>query len=420
MHAASDILVARGGARGLSRLALAAVALLLTGPLQADILHLKSGGAIEGEVLDRTDQHYRIRTNVGIISIPVDAVQRVEQSDTILAEYQKRVEALPGSAEDHFALAEWCEEHGLTAQRTHHLQQAVRIDPDYAPARRALGYVRVGGLWVDGSVAGQQPSSAPATQSPQPEDDPQRVVSAIQGQWMRRIRAIQANLLDSSKERLIEEGRRKILQIKDPLAILPLARVLSEGKYASRDVLVDALKQFPQDEATMNLTVLALVDPERDVRRRAAQELSKRDDPRVPAQFREALRSDSDALIRHAAEALQVIRDRAAIPDLIEVLTARRRRNVEVPVQNYIGALPRVFNEPTGVTFGHNVKLQHTPVIGVGLTVAGGGILVPSRIEARDVTVFRTEVLEALKAITGKNFGFDQTAWNRWYSEGRP
>jgi hypothetical protein len=29
-------------------------------------------------------------------------------------------------------------------------------------------------------------------------------------------------------------------------------------------------------------------------------------------------------------------------------------------------------------------------------------------------------VLEALKSITGKNFGFDAAAWRRWYQEQQP
>jgi hypothetical protein len=37
----------------------------------------------------------------------------------------------------------------------------------------------------------------------------------------------------------------------------------------------------------------------------------------------------------------------------------------------------------------------------------------------RDVTVFRTEVLEALRTITGQDFGFEHAAWRRWYEERR-
>ena len=34
----------------------------------------------------------------------------------------------------------------------------------------------------------------------------------------------------------------------------------------------------------------------------------------------------------------------------------------------------------------------------------------------RMVTVFRTEVLEALRRMSGENFGFDRGEWQNWYA----
>ena len=36
-----------------------------------------------------------------------------------------------------------------------------------------------------------------------------------------------------------------------------------------------------------------------------------------------------------------------------------------------------------------------------------------------NVTVYRTEVREALCKITGRDFGFDMDAWAQWYQENR-
>jgi hypothetical protein len=33
------------------------------------------------------------------------------------------------------------------------------------------------------------------------------------------------------------------------------------------------------------------------------------------------------------------------------------------------------------------------------------------------VTVYRTELLEALRRITGQDFGFDRDDWLRWYEQ---
>ena len=68
----------------------------------------------------------------------------------------------------------------------------------------------------------------------------------------------------------------------------------------------------------MNLAVLALIDPSESVREPCVAELVRRHDPRVIAQYREALHSDSDAIIRRAAYALGRLDAKVAIPDLIE------------------------------------------------------------------------------------------------------
>lgn len=386
----------------------------------ADVIHLKNGGVVEGDILERTETTYRVRTSVGTVSLPVDAVERIEPRESPLVEYARRKAQAADTPADQTALAEWCESVGLGAERRRHLQRAIELDPDYEPARLALGFVRIGGLWVDGRAPekpspASAPASAPAASRPADSEEDARLVAAVQSDWFRRIRAIRSNLLEGSSERLLAEGRRRILEIRDPLAILPLTRVLSTGPRAAREVLVEALAQFPQDEATLNLAVLALLDDDEGVRRRALTELLRRQDPRVIPQFREALYTNSDKLIRRAAIALGTLQAAAAIPDLIDVLTAQRRRIVEVPV--YIASYERSFDTISSISLGGLTSVRYRPSIGV---VFNPSVFADTALAERDVTVFRTEVLEALKAITGQNFGFDAAAWRRWYEEQNP
>lgn len=388
----------------------------------ADILHLANGGTVEGDILKKTDAFYRVRTVVGTVTLPVDAVDRVEESETPFAAYEQRLANTQDTPQGWFDLAQWCEKQGLAAQRKKHLQRAIELDPAFEPARAALGFVKVGGLWIDGRTADREQQARQSAAGAKPQErDASRIIAAIQAQWSRRIRAIRTNMLHASVARLVENGQARILEISDPLAILPLARHLSDGKYAARDVLVDVLARFPQDEATMNLAVLSITDPEPGIRKRAVSALLDRDDPRVVPQFREALKSDSDTLIRHAAEALGALGDPAAVPDLIKVLHAERRKRVEIPTHRYLGTYVERFSTPTTVTLGSSSRVSHTPALGVGSvpTVVGafGG---SSRRELRNVTVYRTEVLEALKSITGQNFGFEIEAWRAWHREETP
>lgn len=401
---------------------LAASAFLAFCPVAyADVLYLTSGGSLEGDILNTSDaENYRVRTVLGPVTVQRDAVIRVEAAPSIFAEYDARRGMMRDTAAEHVELAQWCAERGFNLERRVHLRRALELDPDCAGARSALGYVRVGGLWVDGRAVVEKPAARPAAESrsdaPAPGEG-EELTRAIQIQWARRIRAIRTNSVDTGLADLIERGRREILAIRDPLAVLPLARELSSGPPAARELLVEALAAFPGDEATVNLAVLALVDDDRRVRAAALSELVKRADPRITPQFRRALRSDSDELIKRAAVALGRLRCRPAVAELIPLLTVRRIKEVEVPVYAFLGEFAGQVASPVNVVVAGRA-VAYSPQVGVVAT--GVSLGVSSTIQERDVTVYRSEVLDALRLITGEDFGFDEAAWRRWYEEQKP
>lgn len=213
-----------------------------------------------------------------------------------------------------------------------------------------------------------------------------------------------------------ENGRQRILAIQDPLAIPAIVEILSKGGHRVRTVMLEALDAFVQvDEATMYLVVVALLDPDPDVRRSASIALLKRkSDPRIVAELRQALSSDEEQVIRNAADALGVLRARQAVPDLIDRLSMQVR--IEHPVSRtslFLGVAqafvsgyrvkaargvaqiePIVEGVPTGLTIGYQ---DDSPVV-------------------EYATIYRTEVQEALVEITGVNHGFDREAWRDWWA----
>lgn len=390
----------------------ALLALAGTSIARGDVFHLDGGGTVEGRLLSSEDGHYAIRTVVGVVRVPQVVVVKIETAATVFDEYDRRLEAVSDAPERQMELAEWCAEQGLQAERRTHLRRALELNPNHEGARRALGYTRVGELWVESGTVVQGPEQPEPDAGPQ-EDDPQRLAAAIQSQWHRRVQAIRQSMLSSSQERLVQEGRKSILEIRDPLAILPLTRVLSGGDFHCRVLLVEALRAFPQDEATMNLAVMALLDSESTIRDKVLADLAQRDDPRIVAQYREALRSGNDLVLRRAAYGLGYLNAREAVPDLIEVLTARRKRWVQVPVRKALGGMSRTFRRPTEIFLGADmrVRLAHWPELGVSDYTDN----ITNEWQYRPVTVFRTEVLEALKSLTGQNFGFDRADWRGWY-----
>jgi len=388
----------------------------------ADILHLTNGGSVEGTIVEQDERCYKVRTTVGTVTLPIDAVDRIERRPSVLDEYVKLREKVADTPAAQVELAKWCGAQDLQSARRSHLRRAIELDADCEPARIALGFVRVAGMWVEGRTADDHAETGPdrkKTDQDAASRDDEDVVAAIQSQWAVRIRAIKNNKLETSIDRLVQDGRRRIVEIRDPLAILPLTRLLGAGNWACRDALVEVLGHFPQDEATLNLAVMALTDRDDRIRQRTLAELKRRDDPRVVPQFRRALASDSDPLIRRASIGLGTLQAGAAIPDLIDVLKARRRKLVEVSVRRYFGEYLTTFDTPTVISLGNVSHIRHSPVLGIP-AIGTGLVFVDSEYQMRDVTVFRTEVLEALKQITGENFGFDEAAWRRWYEEEHP
>ncbi len=128
---------------------------------RADILTLAHGGTVEGEILAEDESGYTVRTLVGTIKLSRDAVVKIDAVTSPFQEYETRREKARDVANDQFELAAWCDERGLRAERLKHLKRAIKLDPDHKPSRLALGYVRLGALWVDGRTLASQTAGAP-------------------------------------------------------------------------------------------------------------------------------------------------------------------------------------------------------------------------------------------------------------------
>ena len=385
---------------------------------RGDVVHLRSGGTLEGRIEAEDDQRVTLRTRVGIIKIARQDIERIERGPSILDEYERRRAQVRDEPQALYELALWCKANGFAAEAREHLRRAIALDPDFEPARTALGYVRVGRYWVRADRRTRPSRSATARRGTTAAQNHSSLdVVNLRARLTQQIRAIRTTMLDTGSPRLIRQGREKIRRIDNPAAILPLASVLSKGSVAARLALVEALSRFKEDEATLNLAVLALSDDDPDVRHKALVELKRRGDPRVGEQFRRALRSNNDVLIRRAAYALGKLRYAPAIPDLIRLLRARGRGFVEIPVNLYWSSFTRTFSGISQVLVAKGTVVV-VPTIGVATS---GTVLQAQPVyQERDLTVYRTEVLEALKQITGQNFGFDVRAWQQWYEEHQP
>jgi|GEM_PF-830724 len=399
-------------------LVLLAMLIVAASPLHADIFHTKAGDSYEGEIVEDIGTAYHVRTRLGVTTVKKNEIERIEEKPSPWAEYRKRRKACKNTAEAHYQLALWCDEQGLSVERRDELEHAIEIDADYEPAREALGFERnARGEWVEPKV--KRSAASRARRQREQED---RQIQKIIASYHVKVRAIHDGRMSPKRRKVTREkfmkARESILGMTDPLAIPALSKILSEGTVAARLVLVEALAQFDYDEATMNLLVLSVLDGDERVRSEAARELGRRDDPRVLDRMRDALESEEEDVIRNAAAALGNMKAVATVPDLIAHLSIEKMGTVRLTRPVYLGQIYGTFGGPTRYICDGRV-VRYDPV---DISVLGSGhmIGVDTAYVREPVSVYRTEVQEALIAITGKNFGFDEQAWLRWWEENKP
>ncbi len=183
---------------------------------------------------------------------------------------------------------------------------------------------------------------------------------------------------------------------------------------------------IPGDEAKKALTRILLVTPSDDVYLGAVEALKSRGDRTGHLQLVRAL-GGRDKARQRAAYALGELGDQAAVPALVEHLTVRRQKIYQAPrtggralngayiavgtVVPYVADAEPVVSEQ-GVAFNPQIR-----------GVMTGAVLAISNVRVvgeRKIVTFigpAPAVREALRKITGEDFGYDRTAWRRYINE---
>jgi hypothetical protein len=191
---------------GLAVLALALSAL-------ADVVHLKTGTSIEGQVT-RTDDGVVVKLPAGEMRISNDAIERIEKKTSAIEQYQKRAAAVQeDDPEAHYKLGLWAQSVGLKHQAREEFRKAVALKPGHAQAHQALGHRLVAGRWLT-----------------EDEGMHARGLVKFRGQWMTpeasaRLQALEAELEVAREKRRaaeaeLEKARDEIEAQRD--AVLPV------------------------------------------------------------------------------------------------------------------------------------------------------------------------------------------------------
>lgn len=131
-----------------SRPALLAVALLaLASAARADVIVLKDGRRVEGEIAREDGASVVVRTGLGELTFARSEIVEIVRKKTPRAEFAER-EARARTAQEFFELGEWARGQKLESLARKAWKRAVELDGQHALARERLGFVRHGDEWL--------------------------------------------------------------------------------------------------------------------------------------------------------------------------------------------------------------------------------------------------------------------------------
>ncbi len=374
-------------------------------------------------------------------------VVRVAAEPSALDEYLARRDKAPATAAGQYELGLWCEEHKLPDLAEVHYEAAVAKDKAFAPAHQKLGHVLVGDRWLTGDELREAQGLVKYKGRWVPKEERDRreaaaAAGAEQASWARRIRLLRQAIVAGPEDRR-REAEEQLAEIRDPIAVAPLVRVLGDDTPDLRTMLDHVLGAIPGPEAASALVVRMLDEADPEVRHATLAELGRRTEPNVVPGLVRALRSSNPAVVNRAAWTLAQLGAVAAVPQLVPALITTQYRvvlddgggaaaggYVSTPPSPVAGGAPVAYNgssiglpdrpgdRPPGRSPSAPARCR-TPTRPIRpATVTYGNASGSSGPEPKVVTYSyqNVEVLHALVKLTGRDFGFDIPAWRRWVS----
>lgn len=122
---------------------------LATAPLLADVVHLRGGGRLTGEIVEQTADSVTVDIGAGKMTVQMSTVVSIDKSTSPLQEYRARAATTADSdVEGWRELGRWAMKEGLGAQAREAFSRVHTALPNDPEANRALGLVLYEGRWV--------------------------------------------------------------------------------------------------------------------------------------------------------------------------------------------------------------------------------------------------------------------------------
>ena len=417
-------------------MAFASVLLLTASDVFADVVKLTDGGEIRGLVKSpgskgRKDQvaesdEVIVESLSGAeIAVAREHVAFITKRPRAVEEYESLVRRVADTVEARWQLAEWCRQHGLVESRKEQLRHILELDPDHKPAHYGLGHHLNGKQWT----------------TPE-ETDAELLASGYVRHKGRLMTTIERDLLEASTSRLREQnewrpkirlwlgwitGRDaakradaivKFRELRDPDAVPAIVDFLiGDANIEVRRLAVQTLSQIDGQPPIPALVRVALGDADQSLQSGAFGALTAEQRTAAVPIIERALRDESNLIVRRAAILLGKCGVRQAIPALIDALATSHK--MRVPQGPAYGASFNRNGSMTGSGSGLPPDVEaamRTGQLPYGVVIDNSNVRAPpvKWVTVR-VPLQNTESLEALRALSHQNFGYDKRAWRLWW-----
>jgi Pretoxin HINT domain len=177
-----------------------------------------------------------------------------------LAEYNARRAEIPDTADSHWKLGLWAEEKGLKGEATVEFMAVARLEPTRDAAWKKLGFVKRDGRWVSSRQVAAEKVEAEA----------QRKADA---KWLPILKKAKSMLAQKGGQ---AEAEATLFEIKDPRAIPSIWKVFGQGTAEDQERAIDILGRIDDESAAKGLAGLAIFGKTDLVRRVAVETLTRR------------------------------------------------------------------------------------------------------------------------------------------------
>ncbi len=384
----------------------------------ADLVHLKSGKILEGQI-DTTEGGLLVTGPTGKIIIANALVERFELHQTLAGLTAQKFKETTEDADSLYRLGRWFSRRGLGEAADKAYQKVIEQNADHLLARRALGQVKQGEKWISHHelarqsglkrVGGRWVVQGPSTPQPILEKAPADARSRLD--WAAKRLPVVSR--EAREAKGVKDRARKNLarrQVTKSLVEVMLRNDVPNNRVEAAKILGDNTEL----SALPSLVRLAVSDRSAVARKAAVKALNQIDEPHAALYFLKPLESKSSQVRHNAVEALGEMAGEMSTEVLVKTM------------MSVYGGSPRVYifvGNQISYIKDYEVELAQSAAVAdpeVGY-VTDGVVLefkVYRIVEYHTIRETRL-IAKALEKKTGLSLGPNPQKWLAWWRENR-